>query len=178
MAANKTGFIIWLSVLSVIWTLFPLLFAQSRGVIVLSLSTGVLALLGWGSRLQLFVFWSGIIGLLNITLVLVLTDHPANLWVGLSAGLILFALLDASQRWSYIKPCHVETGVISLMLDTFVRLSGLSLALGFMIGVFLTVVRPMLGNQSFMGFLTLVGASLFAGFFAIFLLYTSRTARR
>jgi hypothetical protein len=178
MATSKIGFIIWLSVISGIWTLFPLLFAQSRGVIVLSLSTGVLALLGWSSSLQLFVFWSGIIGLLNITLVLVLTDQPANLWVGLSAGLILFALLDASQRWSYIKSCYVEAGVISLMLDAFVRLSGLSLALGFMIGVFLTVVRPVLGNLSFTGFLTLAGASLFAGFFAVFLLYTSRTAGR
>jgi hypothetical protein len=177
MAAHKIGFIVWLSAVTGVWTLFPLLFAQSRGVIVLALSTGVLALLGWGSSLQILVFWSGVIGLLNITIALVLTNHEANLWIGLSAGLTLLALLDASQRWSYIKSCQVEAGVLGMMLETFVRVSGLSLALGLLIGAFITLLGPTVSGQSFMGYLTLVGASLFAGFFAVFLLYASRTAR-
>jgi hypothetical protein len=178
MAACKIGFILWLSAVTGIWALFPLLFAPSRGIIVLSLCTGVLALLGWGVGLQIFVFWSGLVGLLNITIALLLTHHQANLWMGLSAGLTLLALLDASQRWSYIKSCHVEAGTVGMMFDTFVRLSGLSLALGLMIGVFLTLISPTPDHQSAMGYLTLAGASLFVGFLAIFLLYASRAAGR
>ena len=178
MAASKIGFMIWLGALTSLWAFFPLLFTQSRGVVILAVITGLLALLGCASSLQIFVFWSGINGLLNLTITLVFTDHQANLWIGLSAGLTLLALLDASQRWSYIKRCDIEPGVLGIMLDTFVRVSGLSLALGLMIGVFVALFSPSVNEQSFKGYLTLAGASLFAGFFAVFLLYTSRTTGR
>ena len=61
------------------------------------------------------------VGLSNLTLALILSAHPPDFWVGLSAGLTLLALLDGNQRFSYLRHCHLESGVLAVMLDTFIR---------------------------------------------------------
>lgn len=175
MAASKIGLIIWLSLVTLLWALQPLLLSQARGVMVLAVMTAGAALLGWPSGMQVLVFWSGIFGLLNVTLALLLVSHPPNLWIGLSAGLTLLALLDGSQRFAYLRHCQVEPGVITAFLDTFVRLSGLSLAAGLGVGWLLVALATHLTGFAVVGFLTLAGACVFAGFFAVFLLYTRHT---
>ncbi len=174
MATGQIGFVIWLTLVTAFWTVHPLLLAQTRGIIVLAMATGGLALAGCFGNVSLCVFWSGIIGLLNLTLALLLTSHAPDLWVGLSAGLTLLALLDGSQRWAYVRRCHLEGGSLSIMLDTFVRVSGLSLAAGLGMGWLLVMLSPHLAGISLVSLLTLAGACLFAGCFTLFLLYTNR----
>lgn len=174
MATSKIGLSLWLGAITVIWSLYPLLFAHVRGVLVLSLLTAALALFGWVSGLSLLVIWSGGLGLCNLTLALTLTSYPPNLWVGLSAGLILLALLDGSHRFSYLRHCWLPPGMVTIMLRPFVSISSLTLAVGVILG---TLLAP-LGRQplaaSATSLLTIIGACMFVGFLAIFLLYTSR----
>src|SRR6266571_6864902 len=121
---------LWLGLLTLLWSLQPLLFSQARGIVVLALLSGVLAVLGGLTSMRLLVVWSGGVGLLNLTLALLLTAAPPNLWVGLSAGLTLLALLDGHQCVAYLRYCQVEPGVLAALFGTLARLSGLSLAAG------------------------------------------------
>ena len=176
MAASKTGLACWLGLITLLWALHPLVFSQARGVVMLVVLTAVLALVGWLTSLQFLVMWSGGSGLLNLTVTLVLTAYPPNLWVGLSAGITLLALLDGSHRYGYLRHCQVEPGVLAVWLGMFMRITGLSLATG--IALALLVVN--LPNQGAVaaaaGLLTIAGAAMFVGVVALFLLYTSRSS--
>jgi hypothetical protein len=174
MAASKTGLGCWLGLITLLWSLHPLLFSQARGVVMLMVLTGVLALVGWLASIQPLVVWSGGLGLLNLTLSLVVTAHPPNLWVGLGAGIILLALLDGSHRFAYLRHCQVEPGALAVWLWTFMRITGLSLATGIALAL-LVVNLPNQGEVvSAAGLLTIAGAAMFVGVVALFLLYTSR----
>jgi hypothetical protein len=174
MAASKIGLGIWLGCIALYWSLHPLLFSQTRGVLVLSIMTGLLTLLGWLTSLQLLVTWGGGLGLCNLTLALVLASQPPNLWAGLSAGITLLALLDGSQRFSYLRHCQIESRVMAALLEVFVRLSGLSLAAGLTLGGLVIALGTYGAGFSVTGFLTIAGACMLAGVLAVFLLYTSR----
>jgi hypothetical protein len=178
MAASKTGLACWLGLITLLWSLHPLLFSQVRGVVILIIITGVLGLVGWLSGMPLLVVWSGALGLFNLTLVLVLTGQPPSLWVGLSAGITLLALLDGSQRFAYLRHCQVEAGVLAVWLGVFLRLTGLSLGAGIALAL-LVVILPTQGEIAWAaGVLTIVGAGLFVGLLALLLLYTSRWPER
>jgi hypothetical protein len=172
MATGKIGLSIWLGTLTIIWSLYPLLFSQARGILVFSLLTATLALAGWLTGLSLLVIWSGGLGLCNLTLALVLTAYPPNLWAGLSAGLILLALIDSSYRFTYIKHCWLTPGTVAILLRTFVHISGLTLAVGIVLGALLILLGQQPLAASATSLLTLTGACLFIGFLAAFLLYT------
>ena len=174
MAAHKTGLACWLGLITLLWSLYPLLFSQARGFVILVILTGGVAVLGWATGMQFLVVWSGALGLINLTLALVITVQPPNLWLGLSAGITLLALLDGSQRFAYLRHCHVEPGVLTASLWEFIHLSGLSLLAGITLALF--VVRLPTGGDvaSAAGLLTVAGASLFVGVLAVLLLYTSR----
>jgi hypothetical protein len=140
----------------------------------LMILTGGLASFGWVTGMQFLVVWSGGLGLFNLTLTLVISGQPANLWVGLSAGITLLALLDGSQRFSYLRHCQVEPGVLAVWLGVLLRIAGLSLAAGIALGL-LVVNLPTEGEiASAAGLLTIAGAGLFVGVLALLLLYTSR----
>jgi hypothetical protein len=178
MAAHKIGLACWLGLMTLLWSLYPVLFSQARGVIVLTILTGGLAVFGWATGVPLLVVWSGALGLFNLTLTLVITAQPPNVWMGLSAGVTLLALLDASHRFAYLRHCQVEPGVLTTWLAIFMRLAGLSLAAGIAL-VLLVVNLPTQGGMaSGAGVLTIVGASLFVGVLALLLLYTSRWPER
>jgi hypothetical protein len=178
MAAHKIGLACWLGLMTLLWSLYPLLFSQARGIIVLTILTGGLAVFGWVTGMPLPVVWSGALGLVNLTLTLVITAQPPNVWLGLSAGITLLALLDGSQRFAYLKHCSVEPGVLTAWLSVFMRIAGLSLAAGIAL-VLLVVNLPTQGGMaSGAGVLTIVGASLFVGVLALLLLYTGRWPER
>ncbi|MGH8065975.1 MAG: hypothetical protein ACRERE_12245 [Candidatus Entotheonellia bacterium] len=178
MAAHKAGLACWLGLITLLWSLYPLLFSQARGVVMLVILTGGLALFGWMTGTQFLVAWSGGLGLFNLTLTLVITAQPPNLWVGLSAGITLLALLDGSQRFAYLRHCQVEPGVLTAWLGVFMRLTGLSLMAGIALAL-LVVNLPTQGEiASAAGLLTIAGASLFVGVLALLLLYTSRWPER
>jgi hypothetical protein len=178
MVARKTGLACWLGVITLLWSLHPLLFSQARGVVLLTIIAAGLALVGWLTGLQFLVVWSGGLGLFNLTLTLVLTSHPPNLWIGLSAGMTLFALLDGSQRFAYLRHCRVERGVLPAWLGVFMRVSGLSVASAVAL-VMLVANLPNRGTlTSAAGVMTIVGAGLFVGAVALLLLYTSRWPER
>jgi hypothetical protein len=178
MAAYKIGLACWLGLMTLLWSLYPLLLSHARGIIVLSVLTGGLAVVGWMTGMPLLVVWSGALGLLNLTLTLVISAHPPNVWLGLSAGITLLALLDGSQRFAYLKHCYVESGVLTPWLTVFMRIVGLSIAAGLAL-ILLVVSLPTLGGMaSGAGVLTIVGASLFVGVLALLLLYTSRWIER
>ena len=84
-------------------------------------------------------------GLVNLTLALLLTTSPPNLWVGLSAGLTLLALLDGNQCVAYLRHCQVGPGVLAQLFGTLVRLSGWSLAAGVSVGYLVTALRSAYG---------------------------------
>ena len=165
---------LWLGLLTLLWTCQPLLLSQARGIVVLALFCGVLAVLGGLTSVRLFVVWSGGIGLLNLTLALLLTAAPANLWVGLSAGLTLLALLDGHQCVAYLRHCQVGPGVVAALGAALVRLSGLSLAAGLGVGLLVTALHAPGVDSAAAGYMTIVGAGVFVGCFAAFLLATSR----
>lgn len=173
MVASKIGLGIWLGVITLLWSLHPLPFSQARGVLLLMALTGVLALLGWLSGFQPLVVWSGGLGLLNLTIALLVASFPPNLWVGLSAGITLLALLDGSQRFAYLRRCRVDRGMVAVLLGVFVRISGLSLATGVGLGLLVANLPPALAHTSAAGLLTISGAGIFVAMFALFLLYTS-----
>jgi hypothetical protein len=174
MAASKIGLAVWLGLITLLWSLYPLCFSQARGVIILVILTVALASFGWATGTQLLVVWSGALGLFNLTLALVITAQPPNLWVGLSAGIALLALLDSSHRFGYIRHCHVEPGVLITWLAVSMRIAGLSLAAGVTLALLLVNLPTQGGIASGAGLLTIAGASLFVAVLALLLLYTSR----
>ncbi len=174
MAASKIGVGLGLGLITLLWSLHPLLFSQTRGVLLLTILTGVLSFSGWIANFQLLVVWSGGLGLLNLTLALLLSSYPPNLWVGLSAGITLLALLDGSYRFGYLRHCQVDPGVMAVLFGVFVRISGLSLATAIGLGLLVVSLHSQLPGTSATGLLTIAGACMFLGVFALFLLYTSR----
>ena len=176
MAPTKLGCTVWLSLLTLLWAGQPLLFSQARGILLFALFTAMLTLLGWIGTWPVLLFCSGILGLANVTLALAISAQPPNLWVGLGIGLTLLALLDGSHRYAYLRHCRIQAGVLTAMLETFVRLSGLSLAVGLGLGMLLIVIGTSLTAGSRAGVLTIAGAACFAGCFALFLLYTHYTS--
>jgi hypothetical protein len=165
---------LWLGLLTLLWSCHPFLVSQARGIVVLALFAGVLAGLGGLTSVRLLVVWSGAVGLLNLTLALLLTAAAPNLWVGLSAGLTLLALLDGNQCVAYLWYCQVGPGVLTQLFGTLVRLSGWSLAAGVSVGYLVTALYAPRMDTVAAGYLTILGAGVFVGFFAAFLLATSR----
>ena len=165
---------LWLGLLTLLWSCHPFLVSQARGIVVLALFAGVLAGLGGLTGVRLLVVWSGAVGLLNLTLALLLTAAAPNLWVGLSAGLTLLALLDGNQCVAYLWHCQVGPGVLTQLFGTLVRLSGWSLAAGVSVGYLVTALYAPRMDTVAAGYLTILGAGVFVGFFAAFLLATSR----
>lgn len=178
MAASQVGVGCWLGLMTLLWSLHPLFFVQSRGVIVVVVVTGGLALLGWLTGIQFLVVWSGGLGLVNLTVALVLAAQAPNVWLGLSAGLTLLALLDGSHRFSYLRHCQVEPGVLTAWLGVFLRASGLSVAAGVALGLLIVNLPNQGAMASAAGLLTIVGAVMFVGVVALLLLYTNRWAER
>jgi hypothetical protein len=174
MATGKMALTLWLGLAIALWTLHPLFFSQARGIYLLAILTGLLAVWGWLGSSAVLMFWSALTGLINATLALLLTAHPPNLWVGLSAGLLLFALLDGHQRWGYVRHCELEPGVFMAMLEPFISVSALAILVGFAMGILLLALNALPFQASYVGTLTIVGAALFAGVFALFMLHTSR----
>jgi hypothetical protein len=174
MAARKIGLELWLGSVILLWTLYPLLFTRTRGVVVLVSVTGLLAVLGWLTGYQPLMIWSGGLGLCNLTLALVLVRQPPNLWTGLSAGLVLLAMIDSNHRMAYLRRGWIAPGVIPAMLGAFVRLSGLTLATSIVLG--LLVAFPAAGPGSFLGTgaFTIIGAGVFVTFLTLYLGYTNR----
>jgi hypothetical protein len=174
MAASKAGLACWLGLITLLWSLHPLLFSRERGVVVLTVCTGALALAGWLIDMQFLVAWSGGLGLFNLAVALVLTAQPPNLWVGLSAGLALLALLDGSQRFAYLRHCQVEPGVLAAFFAAYLRLTGLSLAAGLALALLLVRLPTQGAVASAAGLLTIAGAGVVVGAAALLLLYLDR----
>jgi hypothetical protein len=175
MAASKIALALWLGGIGLFWSVYPLLFSQARSVLVLGGLTVLLTLTGWLSGLQLLVTWSGGLGLCNLTLALVLTSHPPDLWVGLSAGLTMFALVDGSYRAMYLRRCWLAPGVITALLRPLLYLSGLTLAAVLGLGILVTFLSTPAIDIAAPEFLTILGACLLVGFLVAFLLYTTRS---
>jgi hypothetical protein len=173
MATRQIGLEIWVAGLALCWSGYPLLFSHAQGVGALSVITALLALLGCITGWQPVVMWSAGIGLGNLTLALLVTAAPPNLWVGLSAGIILLALVDSSHRLTYLRRCWLAPGVLTALCSTFVRLSGMTLAVGFLLGMLL-IPFGYFSMATTTGMATIVGACLFVGTLAVFLRYTSR----
>lgn len=173
MTARRVVLSVWIGMIMLVWSLQPLLLSQARGIVVLAILTGVLAVLGGLTSAPLLVVWSGGIGLCNLTMALLLTAYPPSLWVGLSAGLTLLALLDGHQCFMYLRHCQVESGVMAALFSALARLSGWSLAAGVGVGLLVTQIYSQPGDTSAAGYLTIIGAAVFVGFFAAFLLTTS-----
>lgn len=178
MAVYKIGLACWLGLMTLLWSLYPLLFSQARGIIVLVVLTGGLAVAGWLTGMQVLVVWSGALGLLNLTLTLLITIQPPNLWLGLSAGITLLALLDGSQRFGYLRHCHLEPGVLAAWLAVFMRVAGLSLAAGIVLALLVVNLAAQGEAAASSGVLTIVGAALFVGVLALLLLYTNHWPER
>lgn len=178
MAASKAGLAGWLGLITLLWALQPLLFSRSRGVIILAIVTALLALIGWLMGVQALVAWSGGLGMVNLTMTLLLTAQAPNLWVGLSAGIALLALLDGSQRYSYLRECQIEPGVMAAWLGVFLRISGLSVAAGIALALLLVNLTQQGALLSVAGLLTIAGAGMFVGGVALFLLYVTRWSAR
>lgn len=173
MTSKRVILSLWLGVLTLLWSCQPLLVSQARGILVLTLFTGVLAGLGGLTGLRVLVVWSAGVGLVNLTLALLLTASPPHLWMGLSAGLTLLALLDGNQCVAYLWYCEVGPGVLAEIFGTLIRLSGWSLAAGISVGYLVTVLyTPHLATAA-AGYMTILGAGIFVGFLAAFLLTTS-----
>jgi len=176
MLVKQVVLSLWLGLLTLLWACHPLLLSQARGIVVLALFAGVLAGLGGLTGVRLLVVWSGGLGMVNLTLALLLTASPPNLWVGLSAGLTLLALLDGNQCVAYLWHCQVGPGVLAEIFGTLVRLSGWSLAAGISVGYLVTALYAPRMDTVAAGYITILGAGVFVGFFAAFLLVTSRWA--
>ena len=174
MATKQIGWELWFGCLALLWSFYPLAFTQARSVIMLSSITVILALLGWLLPLAVLITWSGGIGLCNLTLALLLTAHPPDLWAGLSAGILLFALLDSSQRLLYLRHCWRAPGVSTALLRPFVYLSGVTVLVGLGMGVLVMYLSTAMASLALPGLLTVLGACLLAGAVTLFLLYTNR----
>ena len=168
---------VWLGVITLLWALQPLLWSQARGVLALSLITALLALAAWGFKLPVLTTWSGAVGLCNLTLALLLTSQPPNLWAGLGAGITLLAMLDGSHRFAYISACQLTPGVLMACLRVFVQLSGLVLVVGVALSLMVPLAYQSIGTSA-AGALTITGACLFVGFISLFLLRANRDSMR
>ncbi|MGQ4808002.1 hypothetical protein NKDENANG_01369 [Candidatus Entotheonellaceae bacterium PAL068K] len=174
MATSKIGLNIWLGSITVLWSLQPLLLSHARGAVILSLLTALLAMLGWLIGVVPLVIWSGALGLCNLTLALMMASHPPSLWTGLGAGITLLALVDGCHRFTYLKRCWLAPGALAALLGTFVRISGLTLAMGMALGLLVIALGHQPVAASATGLVTIAGVCLFVGFLALFLFYTSR----
>jgi hypothetical protein len=174
MLGKQVVLSLWLGLLTLLWSCHPLLISQARGIVVLALFAGVLAGLGGLTGVRLLVVCSGVVGMVNLTLALLLTTSPPHLWVGLSAGLTLLALLDGNQCVAYLRHCQVEPGVLVQLFGTLMRLGGWSLAAGVSVGYLVTALHAPRMDTVAAGYMTILGAAVFVGFFAAFLLTTSR----
>src|SRR4029434_10381140 len=112
------------------------------------------------------------------TLTLVITAQPPNVWMGLSAGVTLLALLDGSHRFAYLRHCQVAPGVLTAWLAVFMRIAGLSLAAGIALVLLVVNLTIPCGLASGAREVTLGGARLLVGVLALLLLYTSRWPER
>jgi hypothetical protein len=164
---------IWLGGITLLWALQPLMWSHARGVLTLSLVTVLLALIAWGAKLPVLTTWSGAVGLCNLTLALLLTSQPPNLWAGLGAGITLLAMLDGSHRFTYISACQLTPGVLTACLRAFVQLSCLVLAAGVILSLVIPMAYQSIGASA-AGVLTITGACLFVGFITLFLLRANR----
>ena len=174
MATNGIGVRICMGGITALWSLYPLLISHARGILLLSVATAMLAGLSWVIRLPLLAICSGAVGLCNLTLALMFTSHPPNIWTGLSAGILLLALVDGSHRFTYLRHCRLLPGVVPTMIGTFLSISGLTLATGVALGLLIVPLgHPSLAAPT-TGVLIIAGACLFVGFLAMFLFYTSR----
>lgn len=171
----RLGFGCWLGLVTLLWAVYPCLLSQSRTVVLFAVCTGVLGLAGWLTTWQMLVVWSGGLGVLNLTLALLLASTPPNIWVGLVAGCTLLALLDGSQHFTYLRYCQVEPGVLAALSRALLRLTGLSLLAGVVLGVLVTRLPWRWAGTTASGSVTIVGAGMFVGFFAWFLLATRRS---
>lgn len=168
---------VWLGGITLLWALQPLLWSHARGVLALSLITVLLALAARGFTLPVLTTWSGAVGLCNLTLALILTSQPPNLWAGIGAGLTLLAMLDGSHRFAYISVCQLTPGVLTACLRAFVRISGLALATGLTLSLVIPLAYQSIAASA-AGALTITGACLFVGFLALFLLRSNRDSIR
>jgi hypothetical protein len=173
MAASKIGWEIWFGCLVLLWSVYPCAFAQARSVLLLSIITALLGLLGGGFRAPVLVIWSAGVGLCNLTLALLLSSYPPALWVGVSAGILLLALVDSGQRLTYLRHCWLAPGVMTALLRPFVRLSGTTVLANLGLGLLVFYLSTQVVNTVAPGLLTVVGACFLAGFLALFLLYTN-----
>jgi hypothetical protein len=144
---------------------------------ILAAATMLLAVGGWWSGYQLCVVWSGIMGLGNLTLSLLITGQTPNFWAGSSAGLTLFALLDGSHCFAYLRRCHLEPGMLGVFFMAFLRLCGWSLTAGLSVMTLLIVLHTPAANSTTAGLLTIAGAVVFVGGFAVFMLYINKVSR-
>lgn len=176
MLGKRVILSLWLGLLTLLWACHPLLISQARGIVVLALFAAISAGLGGLTGVRLLVVWSGGVGVVNLTLALLLTSSPPHLWVGLSAGLTLLALLDGNQCVAYLRHCQVGPGVLAEIFATLARLSGWSLAAGVSVGYLVTALHTPRIDTAAAGYMTILGAAVFVGFFAAFLLATSRWA--
>jgi hypothetical protein len=174
MATRQIGITLWVAGLTLVWSAYPLLFSHAQGIIVLSAITALLALLSLITGWQPVVIWSGGLGLCNLTLALLVTASPPNLWTGLSAGIVLLALVDGSHRLAYLRQCWLAPGVLTVLLNTFVRLSGLTLGIGLLVGLLL-IPLGYFSVATGAGAITIIGACLLVGTLAVFLWSTSRS---
>jgi hypothetical protein len=147
-------------------------------VVILAMVTTLLALIGWLLGVPVLVALSGGLGIVNLTMALLLTAQSPNLWVGLSAGIALLALLDSSHRFSYLRECQIEPGVTVAWLGVFMRISGLSVAAGVALAFLLVNLSQGGSLLSVAGLLTIAGAGMFVGGVALFLLYATRWSAR
>lgn len=166
--------VLWLSLLTLLWGMTPWLLCQARVIACLGVLSSLLALAGWLLPWQPLVMWSGLVGLGNFTLALLITATPPNALLGLTTGCILFALLDGSQHFAYLRYCRIEPGVIAVLLRATIRLCGLTFVTGLTMGFFLTILPLPQGDIAAALWLTLGGAILFVGFLGVFLFQSSR----
>jgi hypothetical protein len=178
MAGSRVGLGCWLGLMTLLWSLHPLFYVQSRGVIVFVVLTAGLAFGGWLTGIHFLVVCSGGLGLVTLTAALALTAQAPNVWLGLSAGLTLLALLDGSHRFSYLRHCQVEPGVLTAWLRVFIRVSGLSVAAGVALALLIVNLPNQGAIASAAGVLTIAGAMTFVGVVALLLLYTNRWAEK
>ena len=174
MSMRQGVIVCWVGLTTVLWMGQPLLVSQARGIVVLALLSGVLAILGGLFSVLPLVVWSGGVGLLNLTLALLLTSAPPNLWAGLGAGCILLALLDGNQCLAYVRRCQVEPGVLPALAATVIRLCSITLVVGLGVGYLVTALAALRIDTVAAGYVTIAGAGLFVGCFAAFLLVTGR----
>jgi hypothetical protein len=138
--------------MTLLWSLYPLLFSQARGIIFLMILTVA-------SRVRLGD-WDAASGSMEWRPGPVQSNLNAgdyrptpNVWLGLSADHFL-ALLDGSQRFAF-KHCYVEPGVLTAWLTVFMHRRTL-LAAGIALVLLVVNLSPKVDGFG-RGVLTIVG---------------------